>query len=163
MSTNIISFLFLCTIFRWDSLTFCWTKILHYSRTSYKHVICTASYAYLQSTIFTIRVSNIKPKSVEKEQQWASNLLLQHDKNGYYHFEKMVALATEGLEPFFQNILREKTSKENALIITEYLIAVKREINISTGYTKANIETLVCLSKFHSNKKNFKEMTREDV
>jgi integrase len=108
-------------------------------------------------------VANIKLKSVEKEQQRASNSLLQQDKNGYYHFEKMIALATEGLEPFFQNILMEKTSKENALIITEYLITVKREVNISTGYTKANIETLAHLSKFHSNKKNFKEMMREDL
>ena len=75
-------------------------------------------------------MSNNKPKSVEKEQKWTSNLLLQHDKNAYYHFEKMIALATEGLGPFFQNILREKTSKENALIITQYLTAVKREVNI---------------------------------
>lgn len=52
---------------------------------------------------------------------------------------------------------------ENALITTEYLTAVKIEVNISTDYTKANIQTLVDLSKFHSNKKNFKEMMREDL
>lgn len=51
----------------------------------------------------------------------------------------------------------------NALITTEYLTAVKIEVNISTDYTKANIQTLVDLSKFHSNKKNFKEMMREDL
>jgi hypothetical protein len=45
----------------------------------------------------------------------------------------------------------------NALITTEYLTAIKIEVNISTDYTKANIQTLVDLSKFHSNKKNFKE------
>ena len=77
-------------------------------------------------------MSNIKRKSVEKEQKQASNLLLQQDKNnGYYHFEKMISLSTEGLEPFFQNILRKKASIENALIIREYLIAVKREANKS--------------------------------
>jgi hypothetical protein len=138
-------------------------KNLQYSRTSYKQIIRTTSYTYLQSTIYTVRVSDIKPKSVEKKQQQASNLLLQQDNNGHYHFEKMISLVTEGLEPFFQNILREKTSKENSLIITEYLTAIKREVNISTGYTKANIETLVNLSRFHSNKNNFKEMMREDL
>jgi hypothetical protein len=51
----------------------------------------------------------------------------------------------------------------NALITTEYLTAIKIEVNISTDYTKANIQTLVDLSKFHSNKKNFKEMMREDL
>ena len=51
----------------------------------------------------------------------------------------------------------------NALITTEYLTAVKIEVNISTDYTKTNIQTLVDLSKFHSNKKNFKEMMREDL
>ena len=51
----------------------------------------------------------------------------------------------------------------NALITTEYLTAVKIEVNISTDYTKANIQTVVDLSKFHSNKKNFKEMMREDL
>ena len=75
----------------------------------------------------------------------------------------MIALATEGIEPFFQNELRERTSIENALIISEYITAVKREVNISTGYTKSIIQTLIDLSKFHSNKKNFKEMSREDL
>jgi integrase len=78
-------------------------------------------------------------------------------------FDKKVALATEGLIPFFEKILRARTSKENALIISEYIAAAKRDINLSNGYRKANIEILVELSKFHSNKKNFKEMTREDI
>jgi hypothetical protein len=51
----------------------------------------------------------------------------------------------------------------NALITTEYLTAVKIEVNISTDYTKANIQTLVEINKFHSNKKTFKEMVRKDL
>ena len=108
-------------------------------------------------------VSNVKPKSVKKEEQESNLLLQQQEKNEYFHFEKMTTLATEGLEPFFQNELRERTSIENALTISEYITAVKREVNVSTGYTKSIIQTLVDLSKFHSNKKNFKEMSREDL
>jgi hypothetical protein len=57
-------------------------------------------------------VSNVKSKSVKKEEQQTSNLLLQREENRYFHFEKMTALATEGLEPFFQNMLRKRTSKK---------------------------------------------------
>ena len=112
---------------------------------------------------YLLLVSNVKSKSVKKEEQQTSNLLLQHEKIRYFHFEKMTALATEGLESFFQNMLRERFSKENALIISEYVTEVKREVNVSTGYTKSIIQTLVDLSRFHSNKKNFKEMFREDL
>jgi hypothetical protein len=112
---------------------------------------------------YLLLVSNVKSKSVKKEEQQTSNLLLQQEENRYFHFEKMTALVTEGLELFFQNMLRERSSKENALIISEYVIAVKREVNVSTGYTKSIIQTLVDLSRFHSNKKNFKEMFREDL
>ena len=76
--------------------------------------------------------------------------------------DKKIALAVEGLEPFFDKILRQ-TLSENALIIAAYINAIKREINISNGYRKSNIHTLAHLSKFHSNRKNFKEMTREDI
>ena len=89
---------------------------------------------------YLLFVSNVKSKSVKNGEQ-ASNLLLQQQKNGYYHFEKMIPLSTEGLEPFFQNILRKRMLKENALIIAEYITAVKREVNISIGYAKSNIQT----------------------
>jgi hypothetical protein len=56
-------------------------------------------------------------------------------------------MATEGLEPFFTKILRQKTSKENTLDIAEYINILKREINISLGYKRINIQTLVDLSK----------------
>ena len=72
-------------------------------------------------------------------------------------------MAAEGLEPFFTKILRQKTSKENALDIVEYINTLKREINISLGYKRINIQTLVDLSKFHLNRKNFRIMTKEDI
>lgn len=59
--------------------------------------------------------------------------------------------------------MKEKTSKENTLVIVEYVITAKREINPQTKYRRTIIQALVELSKFHSNKKNFREMTREDI
>ena len=70
-------------------------------------------------------------------------------------------MAAEGLEPFFTKILRQKTSKENALDIVEYINTLKREINISLGYKRINIQTLVDLSKFHLNRKNFRVMIKK--
>ena len=51
----------------------------------------------------------------------------------------------------------------NGLLIAEYISIMKREINISLGYKKANILTLANLSKFHSDQKNFKEMAKDVV
>jgi hypothetical protein len=62
-------------------------------------------------------VSIVRPKFKEKETQE------QQESNGnedasydFLLFDKKVALASEGLEPFFDKILRQKTSKENALM-----------------------------------------------
>jgi integrase len=74
-----------------------------------------------------------------------------------------VTLAVEGLHPFYEKMLRERISKENALVISEYINSLRREINVSIGHRKTSIDTLVALTKFHLNKKDFKEMTREDI
>jgi integrase len=97
-----------------------------------------------------------------QEQQESSD----GDGNANYDpllLDKKVTMATEGLEPFFTKILRQKTSKENALDTAEYINTLKREINISLGYKRINIQTLVDLSKFHLNRKNFRVMTKEDI
>ncbi|MDF2770397.1 MAG: hypothetical protein K0S91_3235 [Nitrososphaeraceae archaeon] len=46
-------------------------------------------------------------------------------------FDKKIALAVEGLEPFFDRTLRQRTLKENAIIIAEYINTAIREANIS--------------------------------
>ncbi|HEY7081691.1 MAG TPA: site-specific integrase [Nitrososphaeraceae archaeon] len=51
---------------------------------------------------------------------------------------------------------------ENALIISEYIIAMKTEINPSDNYRGGNIRILYMFSKYHQNKL-FKTMTREDI
>lgn len=49
-------------------------------------------------------------------------------------FDNKVALAVEGLHPYFEKMLRERISKENALVISEYINALRREINLSIGH-----------------------------
>lgn len=46
-------------------------------------------------------------------------------------FDNKVALAVEGLHPFFEKMLRERISKKNALVISEYINSLRREINLS--------------------------------
>ena len=85
------------------------------------------------------------------------------DNKEHSLFANKVALAVEGLHPFFEKKLRERISKKNALVISEYINSLRREINLSIGHRKSSIDTLIGLSKFHSNKKDFEEMTREDI
>jgi len=77
-------------------------------------------------------------------------------------YDKKIELAVEGLTPFFESLLRERTTRENALFIAEYNIASMRETNISSAARKNNIQTLVEFTEFLS-QKDFREMTREDV
>ena len=55
-----------------------------------------------------------------------------------------------------------RISSENALIISDYIIAMKTEINPSDNYRGSNIRILYMFSKYLNNK-FFKTMTREDI
>lgn len=86
-----------------------------------------------------------------------------YSNNEHSLFDNKVALSVEDLHPFFEKMLRERISNENALVISEYINSLRREINLSIAHRKSSIDTLIGLSKFHSNKKDFEEMTREDI
>jgi hypothetical protein len=90
----------------------------------------------------------------------------QNNNNTYYDnksvYDKTIELAVEGLTPFFESLLRERTIRENALFIAEYNIASMRETNISSVARKNNIQTLLEFTEFLS-QKDFREMAREDV
>src|SRR3989442_10362078 len=62
--------------------------------------------------------------------------------------DRKISLATEGLQRYVKNWLRIKTSNENALTISEYVLLLKREINPSQNYNKIQIQTLVELSDY---------------
>ncbi|HET7284242.1 MAG TPA: hypothetical protein VFI70_06105 [Nitrososphaeraceae archaeon] len=78
-------------------------------------------------------------------------------------FERKLELATEALEPSFVNKLKTAVSNDNALIIANYIIAMKTEINPSDKYRINNIQTLAKLSQFFKNQISFKQMTRDNI
>ena len=78
-------------------------------------------------------------------------------------FERKLELATEGLEPSSVNKLKTAVSNDNALIIANYIIAMKTEINPSDKYRINNIQTLAKLSQFFKNQISFKQMTRDNI
>lgn len=80
--------------------------------------------------------------------------------------QRKIELATEGFATKGHQILLSDTirlSKENALTICEYIIAMKREVNPRLSYRKYTIQFLSELSKTVGIEKPFQEMTRDDV
>jgi hypothetical protein len=103
-------------------------------------------------------------EKIEVQERVESDVIAKYSSNNDLSlFDNKVALAVEGLHPFYEKMLRERISKENALVISEYINSLRREINVSIGHRKTSIDTLVALAIFHSNEKDFKEMTREDI
>ncbi len=90
-----------------------------------------------------------------------------NDDNYNLLLERKIPQATEGFTTvkFCELILsdRNRLSKENALTICEYLIAMKREINPRLSYKRNTIQFLAELSKTVAISKKFIEMTRENI
>jgi hypothetical protein len=85
-------------------------------------------------------------------------------------FDIKIEKATAGLIPYYSRRLLEEISKENALTIAKYILAMKTEIDLSDHYRKDVIYLLSKLSIFDSNsinnsnnKKSFKQITRQDI
>jgi integrase/recombinase XerD len=76
--------------------------------------------------------------------------------------DRRISLVTEGLPLYVENWLRIKTSNENSLTISEYVLSLRREVNPSQNYTRMQIQALVELSEY-SKQKPFEQLTREDV
>lgn len=94
-----------------------------------------------------------KGEEEAQEQEFNNDRKNRNDRNdnnadSLLLFDKKVTMAVEGLEPFFEKILR-KMDKKDAFNIVEYINTARREINISDGHIKSNIQTLSELSKFH--------------
>jgi len=81
--------------------------------------------------------------------------------------EMKITLATEGFttDRFCELVLRDRKrlSDENALIICEYIIAMKREINPRLSYKRSIIQILSELSKAVGIQKKFIDMTRDNI
>ena len=79
-------------------------------------------------------------------------------------FDRKVDLVTAGLRASHARCLKNEreVSRNNALIICNYIMSMKTEINLSDIYRKTNLTLLVQFSKFH-NQKPFSHITREDL
>jgi hypothetical protein len=66
----------------------------------------------------------------------------------------------DGLRQGFLKLLHD-ISPENAIIIAEYILTIKTEINLSDHYRQDNIITLCKFSKYFDNKP-FKSITNRD-
>jgi integrase len=88
-------------------------------------------------------------------------------KNGNELLEKKISAATEGFGTtrFCELILRDRNrlSKENALTVSDYIIAMKREVNPRLNYTRSTIQTIAEVSKNIGTTKKFIDMRRDDL
>jgi integrase/recombinase XerD len=104
-----------------------------------------------------------KVKGLEQQQQ----LTKQSSKNGSYYdqvFDRKVDLITAGLRPYHARTLRNQNhvSRQNGMIICDYMLATNIEVNPSPNYRRTNIVLLIQFCKFH-NQKPFNNITREDI
>jgi integrase len=81
--------------------------------------------------------------------------------------DRKITVTTEGFttRKFCELVLRDRRrlSKENALRICDYVIAMKREINPRLTYKRYNIQILSELSRAVGIEKKFIDMTRDDI
>lgn len=75
---------------------------------------------------------------------------------------RKIDLATAGLQRFISKHLTQDISSQDALTLSEYILTMKNEINISDCYRETTIKILYDLCKF-VRYKDFLNITREDV
>jgi integrase/recombinase XerD len=92
---------------------------------------------------------------------------INKSNNSHYDdplFDRKVDLVTAGLRAYHARCLKNEreVSRNNALIICNYIMSMITEINLSDNYRRTNLSLLVQFSKFH-NQKPFSHITREDL
>ena len=75
---------------------------------------------------------------------------------------RKIDLATAGLHHFICEYLTQDVSPQNALTVSEYILTMKNEINISDSYRETTIKILYYLCKFVRHN-DFLNITREGV
>lgn len=97
------------------------------------------------------------------ENDYSAQLDDEHGQIADALFEQKLELATEGLEPYYLDHLKTRLSKENALIISKYILSMKVETNLSSNHRRAIITSLKLVSEFFKNRKSFKSLSQEDI
>ena len=80
--------------------------------------------------------------------------------------QRKITIATEGFTGKFPELIlkdRHRLSKENAMTICDYIIAMKREINSRYNYVRYTIQFLSELSRTVGINKKFIDMTRDNL
>jgi integrase len=81
--------------------------------------------------------------------------------------DRKISIVTEGFttDRFCELVLRERNrlSKENALTVCDYIIAMKTEINPRLNTIRTTVQFLSELSKAAGIEKKFVDMTRDDI
>ncbi len=62
--------------------------------------------------------------------------------------DRKIDLVTEGFQPFYRKMLKDKLSEKNASTVCDYIISNKRESNVGIHIVKLKIQTLVNFSEF---------------
>jgi hypothetical protein len=92
---------------------------------------------------------------------------IRNDNIHDIELNRKIAIATEGFttRKFCELVLKDRSrlSKENALTLCDYVIAMKREINPRLSYKKNTIQVLSDLSRVVGIEKKFIDMTRDDT
>lgn len=71
-------------------------------------------------------------------------------------------MATQGLEPYYLKRMKTKVSKGNAPLISNYVLSVKVETNLSDNHRRGVLTSFKLLSAFYKNKP-FGKMTIKDA
>jgi integrase len=81
--------------------------------------------------------------------------------------DRKIDLVTDGIQPFYKKILKDKLSKKNASTVCDYIISNKRESNVGIYSVKLKIQTLVNFSEFIGTNKSLSkesaDVTKDDV
>jgi hypothetical protein len=80
-------------------------------------------------------------------------------------FKRIDTLTKSCTKQYFNKILTKLAceNSENANTICDYITAEETEINIQNSTKEGRIKILVWLSKYHDNKKSFKELSKGDI
>jgi len=101
------------------------------------------------------------------QKQKTKEIINNHINDSDTLFERKIENATVGLSHdcfnWLERVANANDNKENVIVIANYIMSTKTEINLSDNYMRAVIILLSKFSIFFKNQKSFKSMTREDI
>lgn len=92
-----------------------------------------------------------------------STAIINEPGNNKEVINRKIDLATAGLYRFISERLTQDVSPQSALTMSEYILTMKNEINISDSYREMTIKVLYSICKFIRPHRDFLHIIREDV